>query len=281
MDTQYTVNETVEKIHSIVFEILCDIDDFCRENNILFFLAGGTCLGAVRHQGFIPWDDDADLIMPREDYERFFDLFSQVFKDKYGVASLSTDPTWKREHGRIWNKKTVRRVKNIETDEIGVFVDVFAIDGLPNSKLCRKLFFMKMKIYSALKYTCVKKCYLDGEKFRIIKTLIAFFTKPFGPRYFAEKMDRAAKRYSFRESRLVAASTAVNYGERETIEREHVSKAVYLPFEGRSFPVPVGYETYLTNEYGDYMKIPQNAAERGFTHLANWTIEFVNDNDNG
>ena len=275
MDTQYTVNETVKKIHTIVFDILCDIDDFCKENNILYFLAGGTCLGAVRHHGFIPWDDDADLLMPREDYERFFKTFPERFKDKYGAGSLASDPNWKREHGRVWNKHTIRHVKNIETDEIGVFVDIFAIDGLPEGELNRKLFFKKMKIYSALKYSCVKNYYLDGEKYRFIKTCASILTKPLGPRYFAEKMDKAAKKYPFKGSRLVAASTAVNYGERETIEREHVSKAAYLTFEGRELPVPIGYETYLKNEYGDYMKIPEGAAEKGFTHLANWEIEFV------
>ena len=77
MDIPTSVNETVSTIHKIVFDILCDIDDFCKENNIRYYLAGGTCLGAVRDHGFIPWDDDADLILPREDYERFFRLFPQ------------------------------------------------------------------------------------------------------------------------------------------------------------------------------------------------------------
>lgn len=88
-------------------------------------------------------------------------------------------------------------------------------------------------------------------------------------------MDKAARRYSFENSELVAASTAVNYGERETIEKVHMSKPAFIMFEGREFPVPVGYEVYLKNEYGDYMKVPEGAAERGFTHMANWSVEFI------
>lgn len=277
MDIQQSVGETVSMIHSRVFTILCDIDDFCKENNIRYYLAGGTCLGAVRNQGFIPWDDDADLILPREDYERFFQLFPQKYKDKYGASILSTDPNWKREHGKVWDKKTIVRVKNTDQDAIGVFVDLFAIDGLPNSKIKRKIFFKKMKIYSALKYACIKKYYLKDEHYKLLKSIVSFIVKPLGARYFAEKMDKAAQKYSFEGSELVAASTAVNYGERETIEKVHMSEPAYKIFEGREFPVPIGYEVYLRNEYGDYMKIPEGAAEKGFTHLANWEIEFFDD----
>lgn len=281
MDNQSSVKETVSMIHARVFSILCDIDDFCSENQIRYYLAGGTCLGAVRHQGFIPWDDDADLIMPRDDYEKFFQLFPQKYKDKYGAAILSIDPNWKREHGKVWDKSTIVRVNNTDQDDIGVFVDFFAIDGLPDSKLKRKFFFKKMKIYSALKYACIKKYYLKSEHFKMLKSIVRFFVKPLGARYFAQKMDKAARKYKFEGSKLVAASTAVNYGERETIEYEHMSKAAFLPFEGRMFPVPIGYETYLRNEYGDYMKIPEGAEEKGFTHMANWSVTFIDENNKG
>ena len=275
MNIPTSVSETISTIHTIVFNILCDIDDFCKENNIQYFLAGGTCLGAVRNQGFIPWDDDADLILPRVDYERFFKLFPQKYKDKYGVGTLSLDPDWKREHGKVWDRKTIVRVNNTDQKEIGIFVDLFAIDGLPDSKIQRKIFFIKMKIYSALKYACIKKYYLETEHYKLLKSIVSFFVKPLGARYFAEKMDKAARKYSFEDSVYVAASTAVNYGERETIERDYMSKAAYKMLEGREFPVPIGYDIYLKNEYGDYMKVPEGAAERGFTHMANWTVEFI------
>ena len=275
MEIPTSVNETVSTIHKLVFDILCDIDDFCNENSIRYFLAGGTCLGAVRDQGFIPWDDDADLILPREDYERFFKLFPQKYNDKYGAAILSIDPNWKREHGKVWDKRTVVYVNNTEQDAIGVFVDLFAIDGLPESWIKRKIFFKKMKIYSALKYACIKKYFLDTERYKLLKTAVGLLVKPLGARYFAEKMDKAARKYSFESAKLVAASTAVNYGERETIEKVHMSKPAYKIFEGREFPVPIGYDVYLKNEYGDYMKVPEGAAERGFTHLANWSVKFL------
>lgn len=264
----------VKKIQNVVFSILCDIDEFCRENNITYYLSGGSCLGAVRHKGFIPWDDDADLMMPRKDYIRFIKLFNKKCSDKYSVGSLYTDPEWQRQYARVWDNSTVWKSKNLNDKEMGIFIDIFPIDGLPSNKYLRKFFYAKTKIYNALGNASVKTMYLEKEKFRALKKIAGFLVKPLGARYFAVKMDNAAKKYKFEKCRYVGVSMAAHYGERETILREYMEKPAYLQFEGKSLPVPVGYETYLSNLYGDYMQIPKGAAENGYSHLDHWIVEF-------
>lgn len=264
---------TVKKMQKIVLEIMCDIDDYCKENGIRYFLSGGTCLGAVRHQGFIPWDDDGDLMMPRSDYEKFLKQFPKAYS-KYGIGSLSLNPKWQRQYTRVWNKKTSWKSKNLDDLTMGIFVDIFPIDGLPESALGRKLFFTRVKTLSAMGNAIVKRSFLDGEKYRTIKKVAGAIFKPIGSRFFAVRMEKLARKYSFDASTYVGVSMAAHYGERETIEAEDMKTAVYLPFEGRDFPVPIGYKTYLSNLYGDYMTIPEGAEEKGYSHLDHWTITF-------
>ena len=268
------VKAKVKRMQKIVFRIICDIDDFCRENGITYFLSGGTCLGAVRHQGFIPWDDDADLMMPRKDYERFLTAFSEAYGEKYGVGALSVNPEWQRSYARVWDKNTTCKTTNLDDVVTGIFVDIFPIDGLPENKIARKLYYKRIRLLSAMGYASGRTAFLPGEKYRIVKKAAGALLKPFERRFFTTKMENLAKRYDFETSKYVGVSMADHYGERETIEGEEMRSAVLLPFEGREFPVPKGYKKYLTNLYGDYMTIPKDAEERGYSHLDHWVVDF-------
>lgn len=264
----------VKKIQKIVLQILCDIDDFCRKNNITYFLSGGTCLGAVRHHGFIPWDDDGDLMMPRKDYERFLVLFAQEYKGKYEVGSLLTDELWQRQSAQVCDLHSRILQTRLSYKPRGVFVDIFPIDGLPENRTHQKFYYAKLKVINGIKNTSIRTGFGEIEKNRLLKRAVSVFTKPIGPRIFARQMDRYAASFDFGSSKYVAASLPIHYGSRETIEKKHMASAVYMDFEGHSFPVPVGYHQYLTNLYGDYMAIPKDAEENGYTHLDGWTVEF-------
>lgn len=270
------MNEVIIQIQEILFKIICDIDDYCTENGIRYYLSGGTCLGAVRHQGFIPWDDDADIMMPRPDYERFMEGFSREFNNKYGVGSLNTVEKWSFPHGRVWDLST--RLENMYFDlhNMGVFVDVFPIDGLPDKRGKQKWVYKKIKFYSVLRHAAMRERFKKGEKNKFIKRILQVFCKPLGANYFSKAMQRQVINYPFDSSKFVAVTMTTKYGEKETIRQDKMKNGVELPFNGRLLPVPVGYETYLSNLYGDYMQIPKDAAGQGYTHLSNWKVVFSN-----
>lgn len=271
---------TQEELKQVELEILKDVARFCDKNDIRYYLGGGTLLGAVRHQGFIPWDDDIDISMPRPDYERFFATYNGS-NNQYVARAIETDSNYWRTFGKVFDSRTYLEESYIRVPQKlnAVFIDVFPIDGLPSSSIKRMLrgrtqeFLTVLYRGSACSYTVSHK-YNDSEKsnanFRnLMRSLLKFiaitFLRPLPTKSLIRLINYNAQRNDYESSDIIGAITECTHGAR----REFIQKSIFEPrrkflFEGEQFWGPKGYENYLRNLYGDYMSLPPK--EKRITH---------------
>ncbi len=252
------------EIKKIEVEILSNIVSFCQKYQLRVYLSGGTLLGAIRHHGFIPWDDDIDVCMPRRDYERFIRLF-QSKKEYIKVQSL-LDSDFSAPFAKVVDLRTSIKSEfsNRDIDQ-HLWVDVFPIDGLPENLEEVK------KIYA--KCDCYRKIYLLidatlGKGKTKIRKYMKYILKPlanlYGKKRCCDKIEAIAKSYPYENYEYVGAITWGLYGAGERMLKSEFEKTVMVEFEGRQFPTFSCWDSYLKGLYGDYMQLPP--VEKRRTH---------------
>ena len=248
----------VNEYRKIQIDILDAVAKICNDNNIRYFLAGGTLLGAVRHKGYIPWDDDIDIILLRDDYDKLISILKN--QTEFSWLDLIDD----EKDGYIYpfakavNNKTVAKQSDNLTEH-GIWVDIFPYDNLPvdpkkSQKYLNKGYFYRGLILSFLTdFTTDKK----GGKL-VIKKLVKYFKK------FCLKFKNVDTNY--------VGCVFTPYRTRERFAKEWFKKDVLLEFEGKFYNAPSEYDKVLTQLYGDYMKLPP-VEKRTHHSIEAWWID--------
>lgn len=248
------------QIREIQLEILKKTADFCENNNLNYFLCGGTLLGAVRHQGYIPWDDDIDLMMPRPDYERLKKIFSI---NGFSLIDYNTkDQNYNLPFVKIQKEGTVLKEQAATGVEMGIYIDIFPIDGFPDDKrklekhlkILNKL--INRIIYKNLNYS--KQSHPVWWKSLISK--ISYFFKRLSTNFYSnrkisKRINKIASKFSF-EKEDRSGIAVWGYGIKEVCPTAVFKEATEVIFEDRKYKSPKDFKTYLTCIYGDYLKLP-------------------------
>ena len=248
---------TPEEQKQAAYEILCWLKDLCDKEGIHYSLTGGTLLGAVRHKGYIPWDDDIDVFLLRPEFERL----DKVLRGQKEYRWI----TPRNYLGRYWNHgRLVRRDTKIYDDElgdsmgIGIFIDILAVDGLPDNPLERRRHIARMRSLYRLKRSTTpqKEEYIPKNPIkRAGKSLIQKYTLGRGVEYWNRKIRRYKLKYPVDQGQYVC-NLMSQYGAKEILHRSGFDSYIEMPFEDRTFSVFAGYEEYLHGVYGDYMQLP-------------------------
>lgn len=255
---------SLEQVKNCELDILLYVGSICKEHNLRYYLSFGTLIGAIRHKGFIPWDDDIDISMPREDYEKLIVIAGSLLNQRYKILSYTTKGY---PYPFI---KVVDSCTRIEDDGVvnyphkGLWIDIFPIDGFKSS---RRPLVSKLTIYIERLRSLASYRYLPSKHKKYV--LIWCVARIIGYRFFQLLIEKLSKNRGFDYYDY----SGCLYAPLKIMPKDVYGHGCLVEFEGYKFPVPSEFDLFLKEVYGDYMKLPPK--EKQVSHLVK--AYYVND----
>ena len=265
--------KTLKKLQKVQTEILKDFDSICRKYNLDYFMLGGSGIGAIRHHGFIPWDDDIDVAMPRNHYDIFISVLDKEMGNKYKILTPLVDKRYACNVTHMQKKGTkfVPELSKKLKCDLCIDIDIFPMDNIPDDEKLRRKQLRNTWVLSKLLYlrgSGTPNIPLNGIKKKfasIVCMIIHFFLVVFrvSPCWIYQKLQNEQKKYNAIPTKYICP-LEVTMAKTAYISKEEMYPLIRVPFEDMEVLMPHAYDIYLTRLFGDYMKIPPK--DKRFNH---------------
>ncbi|MCY9529210.1 LicD family protein [Paenibacillus alvei] len=261
-------DEQLKKLQNDMLSMLLEVDRICRKYNITYFLSYGTLIGAIRHNGYIPWDDDIDIQMFREDYEKFCEVCKgELNTEKFFLQNQTTDRHYNWVYGKLRLKNTsfVRAGQEHMKQHDGMFLDILPLDYISRNKYRQNVSFFICKLCRKVLWSRVGKKSESNMFSRLLYYAVSFIPRRLAILIF----EHFAKRDNKKETSLLASHNTFA----QIYKREWYAESIRVEFEGHTFFAPKGYDYILSLIYGNYMELP--SAEKRHGHCYASSIKFL------
>ncbi len=249
-------NTTLYQIQSTELEILIYFDKFCKDNNLNYSLSGGTLLGAIRHKGFIPWDDDVDCMMMRDDYEKLIELWDEkADTEKFILQNKENSPEFSQSFAKIRKNNTTF----LQPDDLkgkyhtGLFIDIMPADRLPDGKFNRKLYYLDVMLYQLFNREFVPP--KSNPLVKVCCQVILAFTNKNSRAKLRKKYLSKLTRYNNDKSLEIISTETVSSMHRH-YSNDLMDSFIDVEYEGVNLKATSKWKEVLVTGYGDYMKFP-------------------------
>jgi len=264
MNNNTETTNAQEKLQKVLVEILQYFVSVCEEHNLQYFVTYGTLIGAVRHKGFIPWDDDIDVAMPRDDYNRFLEIMDGK-KGKYAIIYPTKENNYYLSFIKLYDTTTLMvEYRDIDCS-YGIYIDVFPIDGTVQDKRKQQALFQKFVVLKNQFHICsktsvshIKDACLKLLKFKLRTVWYELFYGVFrrkGREVLLKKMNDLMTSCPYNTAEYVVCYPG-SADIKEIIKKEWINETQEGWFEGLKVKIPIDYDSFLKHIYGDYMELP-------------------------
>lgn len=267
-------DKTLLKLQNHLYGMLIAFDKMCKEHDLVYYLAYGTLLGAVRHQGFIPWDDDVDVVMPREDYDKLLTIYEDVLPSNFVLHYYKNTPNHFLSFAKICDKNTtvVEKANYANDYRIeGIYIDIFPLDGMGDNY---------KKAYNRAQRTLIYKTIIDSstevferKKRALWKQIIINWGRLFDSKKVQEKLDRFLRKKPYAKSKYISMASG-SHSTRRVVKKEIFGTPQKIKFGDYYFNAPEQAEEYLRIEYGDFMKLPPEEKRVGHSSIVYADLEL-------